>query len=126
MCQHAHPPTATGFAIAGVAPERFLTPESEIFLGEIGIAEFRQPGSSECADVVGAKAVNHLAIFMANHGVSTWGKHIEMAYWRLENLETLCANQLVARTLKGDKAIPQITGEVAERFVNINAGFLKS
>ena len=125
-CCHAHPPTATGFAIAGVTPERFLTPEAEIFLGEIGIAEFRQPGSPECADVVGAKAPNHMAIFMANHGAITWGKDIEMAYWRLENLETLCANHLVAQKLMGSKSIPQITGEAAEALANINTGFLKS
>lgn len=40
-CCHAHPPTTTSFAIAGVRPERFLTPEAEVFVGEIGIADFR-------------------------------------------------------------------------------------
>lgn len=125
-CCHAHPLTATGFAIAGVTPERFLTPEAEVFLGEIGIAEFRRPGSPECADVVGAKAVDHLAIFMANHGVITWGTHIEMAYWRVENLETLCTNHLVARNLMGSERTPQITGEAAETLANINASFFES
>jgi L-fuculose-phosphate aldolase len=124
-CCHAHPPTATGFAIAGVAPERFLTPEAEIFLGEIGIAEFREAGSPECSELVGEMAKDHTAIFMSNHGVITWGEHIEMAYWRMENLETLCINHLVARELKGDEPIPQITGDAAEKLSNIYAGFLK-
>jgi len=117
-CCHAHPPTATGFAIAGSSPRRFLTPEAEIFLGEIGLAEFREPGSPECSDVVGALAPDHTAIFMCNHGVITWGKDIEMAYWRMENVETLCVNQLVAQELKGSEPLPQ-------KLNRLNRGFLK-
>lgn len=124
-CCHAHPPTATGFAIAGVAPERFLTPEAEIFLGEIGIAEFREPGSPECSEVVGALASDHTAIFMSNHGVITWGEDIERAYWRMENIETLCINQLVARELKGSEPLPRITGKAAEKLNALYRGFLK-
>jgi L-fuculose-phosphate aldolase len=114
-CCHAHPPTATGFAIAAVTPERCLTPEAEVFIGEIGIAEFRPPGSPECARIVGEIGIDHVAIFMANHGVITRATHIEMAYWRVENLEAVCANHLVARQLTGDAALPRIGGSAAEK-----------
>jgi len=125
-CCHAHPPTATGFAVAGTPPERFLTPEAEIFLGEIGIADFREPGSPECSDVVGELAPDHTAIFMCNHGVITWGEDIERAYWRMENIETLCINHLVARELTGGEPMPRITGKAAEKLSRIYRGFLKS
>lgn len=113
-CCHAHPPTATGFAIAGVAPPRFLMPESEVFLSEIGLAAYRTPGSPACNEIVGRLAVAHMAVFMCNHGVITRGKHIEMAYWRIEYLETLCRAYLVAREVREGEAVPQISGENAE------------
>jgi len=112
-CCHAHPPVATGFAAAGVAPGRFLTPESELFVGEIGLAEFRMPGSPECDAAVSPLAVEHTAIFMRNHGVITRGKHLEMAYWRMEIVESVCNNYLVARSMKGGESIPRICGEYA-------------
>jgi|TARA_Y100000031_G_scaffold18907_1_gene19232 L-fuculose-phosphate aldolase len=114
-CCHAHPPLATGFAIAAVTPERCLTPEGEVFIGEIGIADFRWPGSPECAKVVGESGIDHVAIFMSNHGVITRAKHIEMAYWRLENLETVCSNHLITKQIMGNAAIPKIDGEDADK-----------
>jgi len=114
-CCHAHPPVATGFAVAGVAPGRFLTPESESFVGEVGIAEFRMPGSPECSEVVGRLGVDHTTVFMGNHGVITRGRSVEMAYWRIEVVESLCRNYLVARDVKAGDKIPQITGEYAKR-----------
>ncbi len=113
-CCHAHPPTATGFAIAGVVPPRFLMPESEVFLSEIGLAAYRTPGSPACSEIVGRLGVEHMAVFMCNHGVITRGKHIEMAYWRIEYVEALCRSYLVAREVLGGEAVPQIGGENAE------------
>lgn len=121
-CCHAHPPIATGFAAAGVVPERFLTPESEIFLGEIGLAEFRYPGSPECGEVVGGLSEDHTAIFMCNHGVITRGKHLEAAYWRMENIEAICQNYLVARQLTGGEEIPRISGEFARTLATSYTG----
>lgn len=114
-CCHAHPVTATGFAIACKVPDRFLTPESELFIGEIGLAEFRMPGSPECGEVVGGLAVDHTAIFMGNHGVITRGTHIEAAYWRMEIVEALCRNYLVARGLAGSDNYPHISGDCAKK-----------
>ncbi len=117
-CCHAHPPTATGFAAAGVAPGRFLTPESELLVGEIGLAEFRMPGSPECAETVGRVAVHHTAVFMCNHGVITRGKHLETAYWRMEIVEAVCNNYLVAKNIKGGESIPRISGKDAESMIH--------
>ena len=67
-CVHAHPPHATAFAVAGVVPPTCMIPEAEVFLGQIGYAEYRTPGSQENADVVGEIGVNHQSIIMENHG----------------------------------------------------------
>ena len=117
-CVHAHPPTATGFAIAGVAPPRWLTPESEVFLGEVGVARYCRPGSQDNSDVIGEVGTDHVAVLMSNHGVITRGFHLEMAYWRMENLETHCKTTLAARQVVAAKGnnddLPQISGGDAE------------
>ena len=36
---------------------------------------------------------------MINHGVITWGKDVEDAYWKMENVESLCQTVWVASQL---------------------------
>lgn len=100
-CCHAHPPHATAFAVAGVAPPSCMIPEAEVFLGKIGIAHYETPGSPECARVVGEIGVDHQAVLMQNHGVITWGKDIEDAYWKLENVDSYCLTIWLASQIGG-------------------------
>ncbi len=89
-CVHAHPPHATAFAVASVKPPTCMIPESEVFLGEIGLARYQTPGSPENAAEVGEIGVDHQSIIMENHGVITWGKDVEDAYWKMENTDAYC------------------------------------
>ncbi len=108
-CCHAHPPHATAYALAGMAPPRHLTPEAEIFLGEIGLAEYRTPGTPANAEVIGQTSRNHSAILMINHGVITWSGDIVQAYWKLENLETYCQTVIIAQQISPD--LKKISGD---------------
>ncbi len=47
-CCHAHPPHGTAFAVAGVRPPTCMVPEADVFLGEIGLAEYGTPGTPAC------------------------------------------------------------------------------
>ncbi|MBK1875363.1 class II aldolase/adducin family protein [Pelagicoccus mobilis] len=98
-CCHAHPPHATAYAVAKVQPPTCLIPEAEVFLGEIGMAEYRTPGSPENAEEVGTAAIDHMSVLMINHGVICWGKDIEDAYWKMENTESYCKTVWVASML---------------------------
>src|SRR4029079_1656885 len=49
---HAHPPTATGFAVAGIALDRAVLAEVVTTLGSIPIAEYGTPSTRELADTV--------------------------------------------------------------------------
>lgn len=98
-CVHAHPIHATAFAIAGVAPPTCLIPEPEVFLGEIAVARYETPGTPENAKAVGELAPQHQSIIMQNHGVITWGKDVEDAYWKMENTEAYCNTIYVASQL---------------------------
>lgn len=98
-CCHAHPPHATAFAVAGVRPPTCMIPEAEVFLGEIGMAEYQTPGTPENAKVVGDAAVEHMSVLMENHGVITWGKDIEDAYWKMENTDAYCKTVWISTQL---------------------------
>ncbi len=98
-CCHAHPPHATAYAVAKVVPPTCLIPEAEVFLGVIGSSKYQTPGTPENADEVGRVAVDHQAVLMENHGVITWGKDIEDAYWKMENTDAYCQTVLLASML---------------------------
>ncbi|MEO0018963.1 MAG: hypothetical protein RLZZ522_2246 [Verrucomicrobiota bacterium] len=115
-CCHAHPPHGTAFAVAGVQPPTCMIPEAEVFLGQIGLAEYQTPGSPANAEVVGKAAVDHMAVLMVNHGVITWGKDIEDAYWKMENVESYCKTVWVASQLNGGKLLT-ITGGQAKELI---------
>jgi L-fuculose-phosphate aldolase len=98
-CVHAHPPHATAFAIANASVPSCLIPEAEVFLGKIGVAQYETPGTPENAEEVGRIGVDHQAILMQNHGVIVWGKDVEDAYWKIENLDSYCRTVALAAGL---------------------------
>ncbi len=100
-CVHAHPIYATAFAVANVVPPSCLIPESEVFLGEIGLAPYETPGTPEVAASVGELAKKHQSILMGNHGVITWSKDVEDALWKMENTDALCQTFVIAQQLGG-------------------------
>ncbi len=95
-CVHAHPPHATAFAIANAQIPSCLIPEAEVFLGKIGVAKYQTPGTKENADAVGEIGINHQAVLMQNHGVIVWGKDVEDAYWKMENIDSYCRTVAIA------------------------------
>lgn len=117
-CCHAHPPNATAFAVAGVQPPTCMIPEAEVFLGQIGLAQYQTPGTPENAKVVGDAAVDHMAVLMLNHGVITWGKDIEDSYWKMENTDAYCKTVLLATQLKGTDLLT-ITGGQAKELIKL-------
>ncbi|MFA6309269.1 MAG: class II aldolase/adducin family protein [Clostridia bacterium] len=84
---HAHSPYATAFAVAGIALDKPLLPETIYTLGEVPISKYATPSSTELANSVSRLLKNHDALLMANHGVLTVGTDLENAYFKLETLE---------------------------------------
>ncbi len=116
-CCHAHPVHATAFAVSGLQPPTCMIPEAEVFLGQIGLAEYQTPGSPENARVVGDAAKEHNSILMLNHGVICWGSDIEDAYWKMENTESYCKTIWITMHLSKDPMT--ITGGQAKELIGI-------
>lgn len=98
---HAHPPVATGFAIAHIPLDDYSMPEAIIFLGSVPIAPYGTPSTEEVPDGIAPFLVEHDTILMENHGAVTVGVDLTQAYYRMETLEHFAKVTLTARQLGG-------------------------
>jgi L-fuculose-phosphate aldolase len=96
---HAHPPTATGFAAAGMALTEPLVCEVVMGLGCIPLARYGTPGTSELAQTLEPYVPNYDAILMSNHGVVVYGDTLEHAYMKMETVEHFAEIALVTHLL---------------------------
>jgi L-fuculose-phosphate aldolase len=96
---HAHPPTATGFAAAGLALDRALCAELIVTLGSVPLANYETPGTPELAEALAPLVPDHDAILMANHGVVTYGVDLLNAYMNMETVEHFAKIALVTHML---------------------------
>jgi L-fuculose-phosphate aldolase len=96
---HAHPPTATGFAAAGVALNQPLVCEVVIGLGSIPLAKYGTPGTSELTEALEPLVPHYDAILMSNHGVVTCGADLSQAFMKMETVEHFARIALVTHQL---------------------------
>jgi L-fuculose-phosphate aldolase len=96
---HAHPPTATGYAAAGIALDRALCSEIIVTLGSVPLATYETPGTQELAEALAPLVAEHDAILMANHGVVTCGADLLTAYMNMETVEHFAKIALVTHLL---------------------------
>jgi L-fuculose-phosphate aldolase len=96
---HAHPPTATGFAAAGIPLDQPLVSEIVLTLGSVPLAPYGCPGTPELSDSLRPFVPANDAILMANHGVVAYADDLERAYMNMETVEHLAKITMVTRTL---------------------------
>lgn len=96
---HSHPPTATGFAAAGVALDIPLVCEFAMGLGEIPLAPYGTPGTLELSETIRPFVSRCDAILLANHGAVTYGIDLRSAYMKTEKVEHFAKVALVTHTL---------------------------
>jgi L-fuculose-phosphate aldolase len=96
---HAHPPTATGFAAAGLALNQPLVCEVVIGLGSIPLAKYGTPGTPELSETLEPLIPQYDAILMSNHGVVTYAETLHHAYMKMETVEHFARIALVTHVL---------------------------
>jgi L-fuculose-phosphate aldolase len=102
---HAHPPIATGFAVAGIPLDRAVLAEVVTTLGSVPIAEYATPSTSELPEAVRQYVQAHDGMLLANHGALTLGKDLFSAYYKMETIEHFAKISLVARLLGGERLL---------------------
>jgi L-fuculose-phosphate aldolase len=96
---HAHPPVATGFAVAGIPLDRAVLAEVVTTLGSIPIAEYGTPSTPELPAAVRKYIKAHDGLLLANHGALTIGGDVYGAYYKMETIEHFAKISLVTRQL---------------------------
>jgi L-fuculose-phosphate aldolase len=97
---HAHPPTATGFAVAGESFMAPVLPEVILQMGQVPLVRYATPGTDALADAIEpyVRAGND-ALLLANHGATTCGPSLLVAHQRMESVEHAARIILAARAV---------------------------
>lgn len=102
---HAHPPVATGFAVAGIPLDRAVLAEVVTTLGSVPIADYATPSTAELPAAVRRYVKAHDGMLLANHGALTLGADLFSAYYKMETIEHFARISLVARLLGGERLL---------------------
>jgi L-fuculose-phosphate aldolase len=108
---HAHPPVATGFAVAGRPLNLALLPEVIIGLGCIPLADYGLPGTPELSEALKPFIPTYDAVLMANHGAVCYADELMKAFFRMETVEHFARITLVAELLGGPRVLPRVEVE---------------
>lgn len=106
---HAHPPVATGFALAQIPLDNYSLIESSLTIGAIPITPFGMPSTEEVPNAISPYLAEHDVLLLENHGALSMGSDIVTAYYRMESLELCAKTQYYARTLMNTQPEPEIS-----------------
>ena len=112
---HAHPPTATGFAVAGQGLPGDVLPEIALLMGEVPCVPYATAGTPGLGDAAEPFLDRHVALLLANHGALTWGRDLAQARIRMESLEHGARILLAARALGRVNRLTREQIDVLER-----------
>lgn len=117
---HAHPPVATGYAVANKPLDEYSMIETVIALGSIPVTPYGTPSTYEVPDRIAPYLGEHDALLLQNHGALTVGADLITAYYRIETLELFAKISLNAHLLGGAK---EISRENIDRLISMREGY---
>lgn len=98
---HAHPPTATGFAVAHRPMDMYNLIENVAAIGSVPLTPYGTPSTNEVPDAIEPYLNEHDVMLLENHGALTMGADLLTAYYRMESLELWAKITLNAILLGG-------------------------
>ena len=117
---HAHPPTATGYAVANKALDEYSMIESVIAIGSVPVTPYGTPSTDEVPDAIRPYLQEHDVMLLQNHGALTVGADLITAYYRMETLELFAKISLNAHLLGGAQ---EISRENTDRLCSMRAQY---
>lgn len=117
---HAHPPTATGYAVANKPLDEYSMIETVIALGSIPVTPYGTPSTYEVPDAIAPYLAEHDAVLLQNHGALTVGADLITAYYRMETMELFAKISLNAHLIGGAQ---EISKENIDRLISMREGY---
>ncbi len=84
---HAHPVYATAFASSKLALDVPFLPEVILSIGKVPLCKYATPSTEEVVQSILPFISETNLLLLQNHGVVTYGKTLDEAYYLLEKLE---------------------------------------
>lgn len=84
---HAHPPGATGFAVAHRSMDMYNMIENVAAIGSVPLTPYGTPSTDEVPDAIEPYLEKHDVLLLENHGAVSVGKDVLTAFYRMESLE---------------------------------------
>lgn len=117
---HAHPPVATGYAVANKPLDEYSMIETVIALGSIPVTPYGTPSTNEVPDAIAPYLGSHDALLLKNHGALTVGTDLLTAYYRMETLELFAKISLNAYLLGGAEELER---ENIDRLISMRKNY---
>ncbi len=109
---HVHPPFLSAFACCHIPLNEHLMAENTFYFGQIPLAEYALPGSTDLVNKTSIYFDKYDAVLMANHGFIVGDKTLRDAFLKLELAESYA--QVVCNTKILGGAVPFTDKQVAE------------
>jgi L-fuculose-phosphate aldolase len=119
---HAHPPTATGYAVAGKSLDDYSMIETVIAIGSIPLTPYGTPSTMEVPEAIKPYLQEHDVMLLQNHGALAVGADLMTAYYRMETTELFAKISLTAHLLGGAKEIPK---DKIDRLLELRTSYYK-
>lgn len=117
---HAHPPVATGYAVANKPLDDYSMIETVIALGSIPVTPYGTPSTNEVPDAIAPYLKEHDAMLLQNHGALAVGADVITAYYRMETVELFAKISLNAHLLGGAQ---ELSKENIDRLISMRGQY---
>jgi L-fuculose-phosphate aldolase len=84
---HAHPPAATGFAVAHKPMDMYNMIEDVAAIGAVPLTPYGTPSTAEVPAAIEPYLEEHDVMLLENHGALAVGSDVLTAFYRMESLE---------------------------------------
>lgn len=102
---HAHPPGATGFAVAHKAMDMYNMIEDVAVIGSVPLTPYGTPSTAEVPAAIEPYLEEHDVMLLENHGALAVGSDVLTAFYRMESLELWAKITINAVILGGSRDI---------------------
>ncbi len=113
---HAHPPGATGFAVAHRAMDMYNMIEDVAVIGAVPLTPYGTPSTTEVPDAIEPYLDEHDVMLLENHGALAVGSDVVTAFYRMESLELWAKITINAIILGGSF---DISRENIQKLINL-------
>ena len=108
---HAHPPGATGFAVAHKAMDMYNMIEDVAVIGAVPLTPYGTPSTVEVPNAIEPYLEAHDVMLLENHGALAVGSDVITAFYRMESLE-LWAKITICGAITESPAVTRATNNL--------------